>query len=215
MSNYSSNDAIAKTLNMEVLPPYEDEIDVDEGELPEQRQIQGPQGSVVPVNPNGALPTPYAGDLLPDLDKDYKYTRETLKELIAEGRKAIKEAVEVAKDHGSPRGYEVLAGMIKQVSEVSREFYELQEVTQKIKERKYDNNRPAIGSDGGPTNINPVNIDKAIFVGSTDQLLEVVRSQMPPKVVAQPVPREPMKKESEADVTEAVYTELKEPEPGV
>jgi len=59
---------------------------------------------------------------LRDSDKasrDYDYSRETYYELIERGKDALENMIEVARESEHPRAYEVLSGMIKNISDVN------------------------------------------------------------------------------------------------
>jgi len=59
---------------------------------------------------------------LRDSDKaanDYDYSRETYYELIEKGKDALENMIEVARESEHPRAYEVLSGMIKNISDVN------------------------------------------------------------------------------------------------
>ena len=59
---------------------------------------------------------------LRDSDKasrDYVYSRETYYELIERGKDALENMIEVARESEHPRAYEVLSGMIKNISDVN------------------------------------------------------------------------------------------------
>jgi Terminase DNA packaging enzyme len=98
-----------------------------------------------------------------DIDKDYILARHTLKGLIDTGVQAIDNASFLAKDLETPRGYEVLGRLITAVSQTAKDLLELQ---QKTKELKSEKNR------GGD-----VHVDKAVFVGSTADLLRKIKAE--------------------------------------
>jgi len=105
-------------------------------------------------------------DIIPaqtdDIKKDYEYTRANLYSLIEKGQEAINGIMELAGDGGSPRAYEVVAGMIKNISEVTKELIDLQK---KMKELNEDTPKSSSG----------VNVQNAVFVGSTAELQKLLR----------------------------------------
>ena len=56
---------------------------------------------------------------------DYNYSRETYYELIEKGKDALDIMIDVARESEHPRAYEVLAGLLKNVSDVNDKLMEL------------------------------------------------------------------------------------------
>ena len=56
---------------------------------------------------------------------DYNYSRETYSELIEKGKDALDNMIDVARESEHPRAYEVLAGLLKNVSDVNDKLMEL------------------------------------------------------------------------------------------
>lgn len=74
---------------------------------------------------------------------------------------------ELARQSESPRAYEVFATMMKTISETTKDLYDLQK---KTKDLKQVNGKPT-QPDGA------INVEKAIFVGTTAQLLKKVKEE--------------------------------------
>lgn len=98
-----------------------------------------------------------------ELEKDYEYTRGTLQELIEQGREAIGDALLVAQNSEHPRAFEVVGGLIKNVSDVADKLIDLQKKMKDIENGESDNQKT-------PQNIT----NNAVFVGSTTDLFEKV-----------------------------------------
>ena len=60
-----------------------------------------------------------------NIKSDYDYSRETYYELIEKGKDALENMIEVARESEHPRAYEVLSGMIKNVSDVNDRLMDL------------------------------------------------------------------------------------------
>ena len=60
-----------------------------------------------------------------NVSNDYDYSRETYYELIEKGKDALENMIEVARESEHPRAYEVLATMIKNVSDVHDRLMDL------------------------------------------------------------------------------------------
>jgi hypothetical protein len=97
-----------------------------------------------------------------DTQTDYDLSRQTIRNLVRKGEEALDELLFVAKQSESPRAYEVVAGMIKNISEVTKELIDLQK---KMKELNEDNPKSSSG----------VNVQNAVFVGSTAELQKLLR----------------------------------------
>ena len=93
---------------------------------------------------------------------DYEYSRDTYYELIEKGRESLDLMIEVARESEHPRAFEVLSGMIKNVSDVTDRLMDLQKKTKDInKDEKQVS---------GTTNQN-------LFVGSTTDLQRMLQEQ--------------------------------------
>lgn len=99
-----------------------------------------------------------------DAEADYKLSRKTFRELIGKGNDAIEHLFDLAKSSEHPRAYEVLGNLIKTVSDTTKDLYDLQK---KSKDLKAASDRP---QDQGI-----VNVERAVFVGSTADLLKKVK----------------------------------------
>lgn len=98
----------------------------------------------------------------PDVD----YSRSNYYNLIEKGNEALEGILEVAKESQHPRAYEVAANMIKNLSDVTEKLMILQKQQQDLK--------PKEAAVAAPTNIN---VDKAVFVGSTAELLKKLKNE--------------------------------------
>ena len=60
-----------------------------------------------------------------NISNDYNYSRQTYYDLIEKGKESLDLMVEVARESENPRAFEVLSGMIKNVSEVNDKLMDL------------------------------------------------------------------------------------------
>ena len=60
-----------------------------------------------------------------NITNDYNYSRQTYYDLIEKGKESLDLMVEVARESEHPRAFEVLSGMIKNVSEVNDKLMDL------------------------------------------------------------------------------------------
>ena len=102
-----------------------------------------------------------------DAESDYELARTTFRNLITQGNLAMEDMKNLARQSESPRAFEVFATMMKTISETTKDLYDLQK---KTKELKQVNGKPT-QPDGA------INVEKAIFVGTTAQLLKKVKEE--------------------------------------
>jgi len=60
-----------------------------------------------------------------NIKSDYDYSRQTYYDLIEKGRESLEMMIEVARESEHPRAYEVLSGMIKNISDVNDKLMDL------------------------------------------------------------------------------------------
>ena len=98
-----------------------------------------------------------------DLDEDYVDARDTLKQLVKKGNDAIDHLLAIATDTEHPRAFEVVATLIKNTAEANEKLMAMQKAVRDMKNIK--------AKDSG------VNVDKAIFVGSTAELNKLLKGK--------------------------------------
>ena len=96
-----------------------------------------------------------------EVDADVEFARNNMRDLISSGNQALTELASVANQSESPRAYEVLATMMKNLAEMNKDLLELQKRKREL--------APQSETSKG------VNIDKAVFVGSTNELLKMIK----------------------------------------
>lgn len=99
-----------------------------------------------------------------DSETDFSLSRNVFRNLIDSGSRAIENMTELAKESESPRAYEVLATLIKTVSESTKDLYDIHKKKKDLYEEK---TRPAEN----------ITVDKAIFYGSTAELLAKIKNK--------------------------------------
>lgn len=101
-----------------------------------------------------------------DQEEDYRLARRTFRSLIDKGNNAMENLTDLAKESESPRAYEVLATMMKTIADTTKDLYDLQKKTKDL--QKEDKSRPQ--------DEQRINVEKAVFVGSTAELLKKVKN---------------------------------------
>ena len=122
-----------------------------------------PIATVTPTPVATVTGTTDASKLDQDLDKDYEESRKTLKELVRKGNDAIDHLMAIATDTEHPRAFEVVATLIKNTAEANEKLMVMQKSVRDMKNIKQ--------KDSG------VNVDKAIFVGSTAELNKLLKGK--------------------------------------
>jgi hypothetical protein len=98
------------------------------------------------------------------IDDDAEFARTNIKDLIQKGNGAIDSLLEVAKATDHPRAYEVAANMLKNLAEMNKDLMEIQKRKKDLQPKETS---PANG----------INVDKAVFVGSTKELVKLLKSK--------------------------------------
>ena len=95
------------------------------------------------------------------IDDDAEYARQNIRELIVKGNDAMNNLLHVAKESEAPRAYEVAANLIKNLSDLNKDLLEIQKRKRDLRPVETTNN---------------INVDKAVFVGSTKDLVKLLKS---------------------------------------
>ena len=98
-----------------------------------------------------------------DLSADYETVRKNLRELVDIGKGALDGVLAVALEGDSPRAYEVVALMIKNLSEANREVVDLHERVKKIRKKEVITN-------------NVSNTTNSIYVGTSKELQDIINT---------------------------------------
>ena len=96
------------------------------------------------------------------IEDDAEYARQNLRKLIDKGSIAADHIVEIAKQSEHPRAFEVAANMLKNLADMNKDLMEIQK-------RKKD-------LTGVAESKGNINVDKAVFVGSTTELVKFLKS---------------------------------------
>ena len=99
-----------------------------------------------------------------NVDNDYKFSRYTYYELVEKGKESLELMIEVARESEHPRAFEVLSGMIKNISDVNDRLMDLN------KKKKDLDKREEIQKIANTTN--------NLFVGSTTELQKLLKKDI-------------------------------------
>lgn len=93
-------------------------------------------------------------------EEDYEYARKNLKGIIENGNMALQELSSIASTSESPRAFEVVAQMVKNLADVNKDLLEIQKKLKVLKDGEEKN---------------PKNVTNALFVGSTAELQKIIK----------------------------------------
>ena len=103
-----------------------------------------------------------------ETEEDLQYVRKNLYNLINIGSGAVTNAIVIATESQHPRAYEVAGNLIKNIGDLTDKLVILQKARSEI-------------SPKGDTN---VIIDKAVFIGSTHDLLKMIKNEQANNIVS-------------------------------
>ena len=95
------------------------------------------------------------------VNADADFARDNIRELVVQGNQAVNELMLIARDGQHPRAFEVVATLIKNTAEANEKLMIMQKSVRDMKNIKSKET---------------VNVDKAIFVGSTAELVKLLKT---------------------------------------
>ena len=96
------------------------------------------------------------------VDEDAEFARTNIRGLIGKANTALDNLLLVANASEHPRAYEVAAGLIKNLADLNKDLLEIQ------KKKKDLSPQESSGKN--------VNVNNAVFVGNTNELLKLLKS---------------------------------------
>ena len=100
-----------------------------------------------------------------DIEGDYKYSRDSYYMIIEKGQEAISNAIDLAQELDTPRGYEVVSHLIKSVSDAADKLIDLQKKMKDMNEEKVQK---------GPSTVT----NNVVFTGTTAEALKLIKQQL-------------------------------------
>jgi hypothetical protein len=95
-----------------------------------------------------------------DTETDFEFARQNMKELIKQGNTAVEHIISVAKATDHPRAFEVVATLMNTVAGMNKDLMAIRKVKQDVT---------------GEKKSQQINVDKAVFVGSTADLIKQIK----------------------------------------
>ena len=124
------------------------------------KQLNEKLSEALQIEPIEILPKTEVVEVKDTVEDDAEFARQNLRELIEKGNDAAEHIIAVAKQSDHPRAFEVVAGMLKNLSDMNKDLLEIQKRKQDLQPKVTQNN---------------INVDKAVFVGSTAELLKQLK----------------------------------------
>lgn len=112
------------------------------------------------INPIGTQNLPAPIVVQSDIDSDFEFARNNIRELAEKGKIAVDNILQVASATDHPRAYEVAANLLKSMADINKDLIELQKKKRDLMPQK---EQPQI------------TVDKAVFVGSTSDLIKQIK----------------------------------------
>lgn len=98
------------------------------------------------------------------VETDTEFARKNIRNLIDKGNVAVDNLLQVSKESEHPRAYEVVAGLMKTMADLNKDLLELQKRKKDLQPQSSNSN-----------NHGNITVEKAVFVGSTAELLKQIR----------------------------------------
>jgi len=124
------------------------------------KQLNEKLSEALQIEPIEVLPRTEVIEVKDEVQDDAEFARQNLRDLIEKGSDAADHIIAVAKQSDHPRAFEVVAGMLKNLSDMNKDLLEIQKRKQDLQPKVTQNN---------------INVDKAVFVGSTAELLKQLK----------------------------------------
>ena len=103
--------------------------------------------------------------VLDDIDLEFYYARNNLIKILETSREVLDSTAELAIESGHPRMVEVYSGLIKNLADVNKSLFEIREKKMQMQgDMEVEHDKQVVNNN-------------AIFVGSTDDLLEMMKNK--------------------------------------
>ena len=106
---------------------------------------------------------PVVVEYVDPVNADAEFARDNIRELVTQGNQAVNELMLIARDGQHPRAFEVLSGLMKNLADMNKDLLEIQKRKKDLAPKAETQNN--------------LSIDKAVFVGSTAELVRMLKTQ--------------------------------------
>jgi hypothetical protein len=110
---------------------------------------------------------PAPEELSNEAQEDFAFARSNIRNLIRQGTGAVDNILEVARESEHPRAYEVVSTLIKTMAEMNKDLIDIQKKKKEM----------IGGTSSKPQDNQTINVDKAVFVGSTTDLIKQMKEK--------------------------------------
>ena len=100
-----------------------------------------------------------------EIESDFNFARSNIRDLIRRGNGAIDNILQVAAASEHPRAFEVASNLIKTMADMNKDLLDIQKKKQELTGKAPE------------TQTTTVNVDKAVFVGSTNDLIKKLKEE--------------------------------------
>lgn len=100
-----------------------------------------------------------------EIESDFNFARSNIRDLIRRGNGAIDNILQVAAASEHPRAFEVASNLIKTMADMNKDLLDIQKKKQELTGKAPE------------TQTTTVNVDKAVFVGSTNDLIKKIKEE--------------------------------------
>ena len=98
------------------------------------------------------------------IETDYDQTRRNLNDILIKGKDALEAALNVAIESEHPRAFEVVGGLMKQLSDINHQLIDLHAKRAKLETKpETDTNKASV-------------VNNTMFVGSTTELTKMIEN---------------------------------------
>lgn len=159
-----NNRVIAASLGIEYVPDEKEPIVEDSEEVVEDSEVE--EETVEVLDPVSELlgPEPVIGHV----EQDYEFTRKKMKSVIEKGDAALSDLMDMVKEEPNARAFEVVATMIKTMSDVTTSFFDLQK-------RNKELHQGSLAAIGGKPDIAIRN--GVVFAGDSAAMLQHLKNK--------------------------------------
>jgi len=121
---------------------------------------------LTPMPKEENIPTTYEPTMSSNrqAETDVAYVRKNMYDLIEKGTRSMDELLTIADQSQHPRSYEVLSGLIKNMSELNKDLIDLHDKKKKLLNTEQEN-------------VSPNTVNNNLFVGSTSDLLKMINQE--------------------------------------
>ena len=134
----------------------------------------------LPLLSPATITAPVASNAVVDtMDTDIEYVRQNLYDVISKTSEAVDQLMQISRESQHPRAYEVLAQLLKNQADTAHQIVDLH------KKKKDIQKQDSLPSNPANTNMN---VQNAVFVGTTAELLKIMKRNDQPVIEGTIVP---------------------------